>query len=179
MIIWITGVSGAGKTSVAKALVERLKAEAQHVLWLDGDQIREAIADPQTGYDRTSRLNNAYRLCRLAQLTESQGLLTVVSTMSLFHEIHQWNRAHFQDYFEVLLQVDWSVLQQRQVRAWHGEDVPDSVAENVVGLDIAPELPQSPDLLLENNATQAHFEDILAERILVHWQRRAECTVSG
>jgi len=159
MIIWITGFSGAGKTTIAQALVSQLKETSPAVVLLDGDAIRAAIGDEQTGHDRASRLINAYRICRLAQLMESQGLTVVVATMSLFHEIHAWNRQHFDDYVEVLVEVDFDILQTRNARGLYGR-VSSGDESNVVGIDISPELPTTPHLTLNNNFQDQSAHDL-------------------
>lgn len=145
MVIWITGLAGAGKTTVANEVARELQARGQARVHLDGDAIREAIQDPHTGHDRESRLANAYRICRLARLLEQQGLWVVVSTMSLFSEIHSWNRQEFTQYVEVLLDTPLKDLRERDQKGlYSGND------RNVVGRDLPPELPREPDLVLSN-----------------------------
>ena len=72
-VIWITGLSGAGKSTIARAAVSQLRARGELPVLLDGDAIREAIADPHTAHDPASRLANAYRVSRLAKLFADQG----------------------------------------------------------------------------------------------------------
>ena len=86
-VIWITGLSGAGKSTIARAAVTQLRALGELPVLIDGDQIREAIADPNTGHDIASRLANAYRISRFAKLFAEQGHTVIVATMSIFHEI--------------------------------------------------------------------------------------------
>ena len=164
MIIWITGLSGAGKTTIAKALVERLKHTTPAVIHLDGDDIRHCIQDPNTGHDRDSRLANALRICRFAKLFEQQNFLVVVSTMSLFHEIHDWNRANFDAYREIFVKVHIDTLKQRNARGLYSS-VASGEVQNVVGIDLIIEEPQEPDLILNNNHPQEHFDE-LVEQIL-------------
>ena len=100
-VIWITGLSGAGKTTVAQAAARCLRLKGMHPVILDGDAVRDVVCDPHTGHDRVSRLANAYRICRLAKLLADQGHLVLVATMSLFSEIHRWNREQLPNYLEV------------------------------------------------------------------------------
>ncbi len=164
MVIWLTGLSGAGKTSIGRALTAKLKARGVFALMLDGDEVRQAIADPHTGHGRADRLRNAYRICRLARLLESQGAVVVVATMSLFHEIHDWNRARFDAYFEVWVQADMGVLRRRDGKGLYAK-VDSGEARCLPGVDLDYESPRNPDLTLENNAPLVHF-DAPAERIL-------------
>ena len=100
-VIWITGLSGAGKSTVARATAEQLRKIGPTPVLIDGDEIRAAIRDPHTGHDPSSRLDNAYRISRLAKLFADQGHMVIVATMSIYHEIHDWNRANLLGYFEV------------------------------------------------------------------------------
>ncbi len=65
VVIWITGLSGAGKSTIARAAVALLKAEGTIPVLLDGDEFRAAVGD-DLGHDPAGRLLNAYRLARFA-----------------------------------------------------------------------------------------------------------------
>lgn len=149
MIVWITGLSGAGKTTLAQETVNRLKASGKPAVLLDGDEVRWVIQDPTVQHDRESRLTNAYRISRLAQLLESQGLIVVVATMSLFHEIHAHNRQNFEAYLEVWLDVDLPTLQQRDPKGVY-QRLAEGQEKNVTGLDIPAEFPKTPHLVINN-----------------------------
>ena len=113
MVIWITGLSGAGKSTIAKEVVNYLRCENQPCIFLDGDEVRKALEDPHIGYDYNSRLIIAKRISRLAQMLEQENIWVVVATISLFKEVHSWNRLNFKDYIEVYLRVELEVLKQR------------------------------------------------------------------
>ena len=149
-VLWITGLSGSGKSTIATAAAEQLRAHGERPLVLDGDAVRAAIADSKTGHDATSRLANAYRISRLAQLLAEQGQTVIVPTMSLFHEIHEWNRAHLPNYFETWVDVDWAELCQRDARSLYSRATRGEV-KNVAGFDLEYDRPAQPDLVLNNN----------------------------
>ena len=164
MVVWITGLSGTGKSTIARALFLELRAQGHACLLLDGDEVREAVADPNTLHDPESRLRNAFRICRLARLAERQGLLVVVATMSLFDRIHVWNRENLEQHLEILVQVDLEELKARDAqglysRQGRGEE------RNVGGIDLKVELPLEPHLVLDNNQRRSSPEDHV-ERIL-------------
>ena len=161
MVIWITGLSGAGKSSLARRVQSRLRAQGQHAVLVDGDAVRAIIADPHIGYDRASRLANAYRIARLAHWLESQECLVVVATVSLFHELHEWNRAHFRDYREVYLETSTTLLHQRHPQQLYaGEQRGD-----IVGREIVPEFPREPHLQLNNDGDVDQL-DRLAQQVV-------------
>ncbi|MBK9090356.1 MAG: adenylyl-sulfate kinase [Holophagales bacterium] len=150
MVVWITGLSGAGKTTLAKAVAAGIRRRGLSAIHLDGDAVRKAIDDPHVGYDRESRIRNARRISHLAALLERQGLVVVVSTMSLFHEIHDLNRSLFGAYFEVFLQVDVETLKRRDARGLYSRAAKGHET-NVAGVDLAAEFPREPHLVISND----------------------------
>lgn len=163
MIIWLVGLSSAGKTTVGRSLYERLKAERNDLLFLDGDQVREVWGD-ELGHTVEDRYENGWRFCRLGKLLDDQGLHAVCCILSVFEEHRQWNRDHLSSYFEVYLDVSMDTLRQRDpndlyARATAGE------LDNVVGVDILFEEPEDPDLILSNEDPPPDPND-LADRIL-------------
>lgn len=83
-VIWLTGLSGAGKTTLARALLKYLP----RAVLLDGDELREALGVATSGFDAASRKKLALTYARLAGLLARQGLTVVVATISLFHDVH-------------------------------------------------------------------------------------------
>lgn len=88
MIFWITGLPGSGKSTLARLIHEKLIAESKTSIHLDGDELRKSFQN-QFGYSRSDRiiLGNIY--INLAILFAKQGLNVVVSTVSMFSEIHE------------------------------------------------------------------------------------------
>ena len=172
LVIWITGLSGAGKSSIARDLVRRLKSAGDAgVVLLDGDQVRGAVGDPGIGHDRASRLTNALRICRFAKLLADQDLKVVVATMSLFKEIHAWNRLHLHDYFEVYVKVELDVLKARDARGLYSHAARGDVGD-VVGIHVPYDEPESPDLIVDNGEMVVTF-DALAQQIQEALRARA------
>jgi adenylylsulfate kinase len=159
MVVWLTGLSGSGKTTFARALLKRIKPIQPATVHVDGDMVRDIIQDSNVAHDRESRLVNAYRICRMAKVLEQQGLLVVVSTMSLFHEIHDWNRKNFDEYFEILIHVDKELLKKRDARAIY-TSLDSGKVKNVGGFDLAIEEPKTPDLVVDNNEHQKLHENV-------------------
>ena len=105
-VIWITGLSGAGKSTLAHEVVEWLRADGQAVIMLDGDELREvfgAASVNSQNYGREKRLALAMQYSHLCHILVKQGLTVVIATISLFREVHTWNRTHLPGYFEVYL----------------------------------------------------------------------------
>ena len=147
-VFWITGLSGAGKTTVGMELWRRLRTAGRSVVFLDGDALRAVIAE-DLGHDTEGRRRSAMRNARLCELLATQGEDVVCSTISLFHEIQRWNREHIPGYCEIYLRVPLHELRRRDCKGIYAAaergDLP-----NVVGLDMTAELPETPDLILDN-----------------------------
>jgi adenylylsulfate kinase len=158
---WITGLAGAGKTTVAHALVKRIEKSDVPVVHFDGDELR-AIFNAERSFDHATQLDLAYRYARLCGIVTKRGIDVVCSTMSLFHDVHVENRKRFPRYREILLDVPMPVLEQRDKKGLYSGARMGS-AEHVVGVNFSVEFPESPDLVLANDGSVA--PEVLAERI--------------
>ena len=159
--IWLTGLSSAGKSSVARELRALLASRGVAPVLLDGDELRDALPwDP--GYEREERLELARFYGRLARTFAQQGHVVICSTVSLFHEVQAWNRAHVPGYFEVWLRAPAAELALRD-RAGDRR-VYTGARGAVVGHELAPEFPRTPDLVLDNHGATTPAD--AARRIL-------------
>ena len=107
-VIWITGLSGAGKTTLAREVVKQLRELKKSVVFLDGDKLREVfgVAEIQKqNFDKKRRLFLGKQYGQLCRLIASQNINVVIATFNLFTEVHQWNRHNLPGYFEVYLRV--------------------------------------------------------------------------
>jgi adenylylsulfate kinase-like enzyme/phosphohistidine swiveling domain-containing protein len=142
-VFWITGLSGAGKTTLGQELSRRLRAVGRSVTFLDGDALRAVIAE-DLGHNADNRRQSAMRNARLCRLLAGQGSDVVCATISLFHEVQRWNRENIPGYREIYLQVPLDELRRRDSKGIYAG------ASNVVGIDVPAEAPESPDLVLDN-----------------------------
>ncbi len=147
-VYWITGLSGAGKTTLGRALWQRLRAAGRSAIFLDGDMLREVIAE-DLGHNLASRRKSAMRNARLCRLLASQGGDVVCPTISMFHEVQRWNRQNIPNYREIYLRVPMDELQRRDAKGIYAAAGRGELSD-VVGLDVAAELPEAPDLVLDN-----------------------------
>jgi len=150
-VFWITGLSGAGKTTVGRELRNRLRAAGHPVTFLDGDDLRAVIAE-DLGHSADNRRRSAMRNARLCRLLAGQGTDVVCATISLFHEVQRWNRENIPGYREIYLRVPIEELRRRDSKGiYAGFQRGD--AHNVVGIDVPAEAPEAPDLVLDNYGT--------------------------
>jgi adenylylsulfate kinase-like enzyme/phosphohistidine swiveling domain-containing protein len=147
-VFWITGLSGAGKTTLGRELTSRLRAAGRPVTFLDGDALRSVIAE-NLGHSAEDRRRSAMRNARLCRLLAEQGVDVVCATISLFHEVQRWNRENIPGYREIYLRVPIDELRRRDSKGiYAGAQRGD--ARDVVGLDLPAEAPETPDLVLDN-----------------------------
>ena len=156
-VLWITGLSGVGKTTLATEAQKILCDQGSKSILLDGDKIRAAIADPLVAHDRESRITNAMRICRLSQMLSDQGFVVLVATMSLFQEVHAWNRENITDYFEVYVRASLESLKQRDARTLYSRAT-DGAVKDVVGLHLEFNEPKTPHYVIDNEGND--FESI-------------------
>ena len=115
-VVWITGLSGSGKTTLATELVKQIRIQNKAVVMLDGDVLRTIFCQPHSckgGFDRDSRIELAVQYSKLCQELSKQGITVIIATISLFKEIHCWNRENLPGYFEIYLKVPIETLRQR------------------------------------------------------------------
>ncbi|MEJ5057348.1 MULTISPECIES: adenylyl-sulfate kinase [unclassified Pseudomonas] len=150
-VVWITGLSGAGKSTLAEELVAKLRGIGQSVVLLDGDELREvfgAAANNSQNHGREGRLALAMQYARLCRMLAAQGQTVVIGTISLFREVHEWNRAHLPGYFEVYLKVPVEELRRRDPKGIYRRFDAGEL-HNVAGLDLVIDEPLEADCLVE------------------------------
>jgi len=163
MVIWIIGLSGTGKTTLASQVVERIRQLNGKVILLDGDLIRTLLGN-DVDHTIEGRRRNAQRLSVLSKFLADQGIHVVAAVLSMFPEWRRWNRENIPDYSEVYIKASMQTLLRRDIknlyaRAARGEIV------NVVGVDIPFPEPENPELVIENDLDRLEFKD-LTDRIM-------------
>jgi adenylylsulfate kinase-like enzyme len=148
-VFWFTGLSGAGKSTLAREFTNQLRRDGRTVVLLDGDHLRE-LFDEHRGHGRADRLAIAMRNGRLCKFLADQGVDVVCATISLFHQCHDWNRAHIDSYREIHVRAPLEVLQARDSKGLYGRAARNEVTD-VVGIDIPAEEPLRPDLVVDND----------------------------
>jgi cytidine diphosphoramidate kinase len=155
-VIWITGLSGAGKSTISREVVLKLRDFGMPVVLLDGDELRElfgAVATNTQNHGRAGRIDLAMKYSYLCQMLASQGLTVVIATISLFHEIHDWNRRNLPGYFEVYLRVPIKILQHRDPKGIYRK-YKSGELQNVAGLDLVIDEPELPDMVFNYDKEQ-------------------------
>ncbi len=163
-VIWITGLSGSGKSTTAGRVVDVLRSRGLQVIQLDGDELRGVFGEDgylAQNHGSEARFSLAFKYSRLCKYLGDQGQLVVIATISLYHEIHLWNRENILNYFEVFLDIDQEELRRRDPKQIYSRfDAGDLV--NVVGLDLPFDEPVDAQLrLTEEGRTPSQVAELI------------------
>lgn len=169
-VIWITGLSGSGKTTLAQALARKMRAGGMPAIVLDGDEMRAALGR-EKAHTRVERLELARCYGRLGSLIARQGTNVIVATISLFSEIHRWNRRNLPNYTEIYLKADLSLLHHRDPKGIYRKARARRLA-NVAGMDLRVQEPQAPHLVIEQTGGNKVQGDVAAIMQFISGRRK-------
>ncbi|MBC8451723.1 MAG: adenylyl-sulfate kinase [Rhodospirillaceae bacterium] len=162
MVIWITGLSGAGKTTVCENIVRMMKPSVPELVVLDGDVVREIFND-QLGHTEVDRIRQIKRIQRLAKELDTQGLVVLVAALYAHSDLLNWNRENFSNYAEIYLDAPIELVQSRDPKGLY-EKVRVGEMKHVVGIDIPWNAPLNPTLTIK--MTDAETPNSVSEKII-------------
>lgn len=161
-VIWITGLSGAGKTTLASALTSSLRCSHQNIILLDGDELRHVfkVTDSNaSNHSREARLSIAFQYSRLCKLLSDQGFIVVIATISMFNQIHNWNRENVSGYLEVFLNTPLAELRKRDPKNIYKKFFSNDL-KHVAGLNFEVDEPLCPDIQIDFDETQTVSDSV-------------------
>jgi adenylylsulfate kinase len=161
-VIWLTGLSGAGKSTIAAALAPRLVARGAAVEPLDGDALRAAI--PGTGFSRADRDGHVRRVGYLASRLEAHGVIVVASLISPYRESRAAVRAMCARFVEVHVATDLAECERRDPKGLYRKARAGAITQ-FTGLDDPYEAPEAPEIVVDTTRETA---EAAADRI-VRW----------
>lgn len=150
MVIWLVGMSGAGKTTIGREVYALIKPAMHNTVFVDGDEVREIFRhDGEDAYTVEGRRQNSERISALCRWLDHQGINVVCSMLSIFEDHRQANRAAYSRYFEVYVEASMEDLMTRDYKHLYRNAKAGRVP-NVVGVDIPFIPPATPDLVIRN-----------------------------
>lgn len=149
VLYWITGLSGAGKTTIGNRLYYELRKERNNVVLLDGDILKN-IVDDKLGYSEKDRRKRAIKYAMICKMLTDQGMTVICCTIAMYDEVREWNRKNNKGYVEIFLNVPIEVLIKRDQKGMYTRYQKGEIV-NLAGLDMQVEFPKNPDLVLQND----------------------------
>lgn len=147
-VYWITGLSGAGKTTIGTLLYEKIRSKKDNVVLLDGDTLREILK--QEGYTNEERNRLAFQYSSLCYMLAKQGIDVVICTIAMYDNVRAWNKVNIKNYKEIYLKVPIKTLINRDQKGLYSRALRKEIF-NVLGMDIDFEEPKQPDLIICND----------------------------
>lgn len=154
VLVWITGLPGSGKTTLAIRVYDLIK-DIYPSIKMDGDVFREIMGN-DLGYNTEDRRANAFRLARMNKYLVEHGMVVICSTVSLIADIHKWNREHIKNIIEIFIEVPEEVLHRRDQKQMYSQGKA-GIIDNVYGIHQSFDIPLSPELRVVNDGDLDHF----------------------
>lgn len=148
-VIWLTGLSGAGKTTIAHALAERLKEAGYRVEILDGDVVRQHFSKG-LGFSKEDRIENIKRVAYVAHLLARNGVVVITALISPYREGRNYARQLIGDFIEVYVKCPLEVLVKRDVKGLYAKALRGEI-QNFTGISDPYEPPENPEVVVETD----------------------------
>ena len=145
-VLWLTGLSGAGKTTIAEALYQRLDAMGVGYERLDGDVLRGVF--PNTGFSKEARDEHIRRVGFMASRLEHHGVIVIASFISPYREARQFVRNLCDNFIEVHVRASLEECRKRDVKGLY-EKVANGEIKNFTGIDDPYEAPENPEIVVD------------------------------
>ncbi|MFZ1100717.1 MAG: sulfate adenylyltransferase subunit CysN [Steroidobacteraceae bacterium] len=174
-VLWLTGLSGAGKSTIANRVEKKLTAEGHHTYLLDGDNVRHGL-NKDLGFTAQDRVENIRRVAEVAKLMVDAGLIVLVSFISPFRAERRMARALFEpgEFFEVFVDTPLAEAERRDVKGLYRKARLGEL-KNFTGIDSPYETPEQPEIQIDTTSVtpEQAAERIVAELAAVGITRPA------
>jgi bifunctional enzyme CysN/CysC len=168
-VLWFTGLSGSGKSTIAKKLEQRLFAEGARTMFLDGDNLRHGL-NGDLGFSSADRQENIRRAAELTRLAYAHGHLTLASFISPFTADRRFARSLIPDgrFLEVYVKCDLEVVKRRDPKGLYAKAIAGEIPD-FTGISSPYEEPENAEIVVE---TDLHSPDEIVDQIMAALRER-------
>lgn len=166
-VVWLTGISGAGKTTLGSHISVWLEQRGHRVEFLDGDKVRDFFNN-DLGYSREERVLNVTRICFAAKLLAEHGVTVVVANIAPYYEVRDFIRRRLDKYIQIYVKISVEGARNRDAKG-HYADFNSGILSQLIGVDDVYDVPRNPDLVIDTevldiNKSAKMAVDFLAKR---------------
>jgi bifunctional enzyme CysN/CysC len=154
-IIWLTGLSASGKSTIANVIEKKLLMMGKHAYLLDGDNVRHGL-NKDLGFTDADRVENIRRISEISKLMLDAGLIVIASFISPFQAERQMARSLFEkdEFIEVHVDASLAVCEQRDPKGLY-KKVRRGVIQNFTGFDSPYDKPENPEIKIDTETVSA------------------------
>jgi bifunctional enzyme CysN/CysC len=154
-VLWFTGLSGSGKSTIANIVEKKLHARGRHTVSLDGDNVRHGL-NRDLGFTAEARVENVRRVAEVSKLMVHAGLITLASFISPFETERQMARTILEEgeFIEVFVDTPLEVAEKRDVKGLYAKARAGEI-KNFTGIDSPYEAPSNPEIRVNTTETTA------------------------
>lgn len=153
IVLWLYGLSGSGKSTIAAAVERSLHESGRYVVILDGDNFRHGL-NSDLGFSDEDRKENVRRVAEVAKIFASQGVIVLVSVITPKHELRQQAREIIGEGFhEIYIKATFEACAERDPKGLYAKVAAGEIKQ-FTGKDSGFEEPESPELILDTETTE-------------------------
>jgi adenylylsulfate kinase len=157
ILFWITGLSGSGKTAIAKKIYKKISHLYGPTIEISGDDFRKIFR--LNKYTKKARIEYLPKYLHFCKLITDQKINLIFNLIGMYNRARRWNRKNIDNYVEIYIKADIHKIIKLKRKATYLKN-----KKNIVGLDIKPEFPKKPNIVIKNDFNKS--TDKLAKELL-------------
>lgn len=166
-VLWMTGLSGAGKTTIALAMIDKLKARGVKFERLDGDVVRASLTK-DLGFTKEDRQKNIERVTFVAKLLSRNGIGCVCSFISPYQSVRDYVKGQTTNFIECYVNAPLEVVIERDVKGMYKKAIAGEI-KNFTGISDPFEAPENADIEIRTDQCSV---DEAAEQVIAYLEEK-------